>query len=85
MKEYQYFVRSGIIHVHNKKNEVDLHCLFADEIDKTVHTTVEEHIKWVQEKLAEWEQGIKTIGSYERAFLEKQGIALNKQLGLLKK
>jgi F0F1-type ATP synthase epsilon subunit len=80
MKEYNYFIRSGILHINNEKNEVDLHCLFADQVDKTVHTSVREHLEWIREKLVEGESGVRTIGSYEKTFLEKQGIALNKQL-----
>lgn len=79
-QEYNYYIRSGILHINNEKNEVDLHCLFADQVDKTVHTTVKEHLQWVRDRIAEGESGIKTIGSYEKTFLEKQGIALNKQL-----
>lgn len=80
MKEYNYFIRSGILHVDNTTNSVDLLCLFASEIDKTVHTTVQEHLAWIREQIALGDKGVKRIGTYERAFLEKQGIALNKQL-----
>lgn len=54
-KEYLYFVRSGVLHVNNEKNEVDLHCLFADQVDKTVHTTVDEHLRWIKDQLEKHE------------------------------
>ena len=69
MKEKTYFVRTGILHVNHDTNEVELHCLFADLLDKTVHTTVKEHMAWVHEQMAAGEKGVKTIGSYEKTFL----------------
>ena len=71
-KEYGYFVRSGVLHVNNEKNEVDLHCLFADATEKTVHTTVDEHLSWIKQQLADHESGAKIVGSYEHSFLQKE-------------
>lgn len=85
MREYSYFIRSGMLHVDNATNSVELLCLFASEVEKTVHTTVQEHLSWVRDQIALWDTGVKRIGTYERTFLEKQGIALNKQLGHIEK
>jgi F0F1-type ATP synthase epsilon subunit len=51
MKEKTYFIRTGILHVNHDTNEVDLHCLFADAIDQTIHTTVKEHMAWIHEQI----------------------------------
>lgn len=79
-KEYNYFIRSGILHVDNTENKVEILCLFANEVDKTIHTTVQEHLTWIKEQIALGDTWVRRIGTYERTFLENQDIALNKQL-----
>ncbi len=83
--DYSFFVRSGIIQVNNDKNEIQLHCLFADELANTVHSTVSEHLEWIREQLKHGADWVKNIWSYEKAFLEKQWIAVTKQLQHLEK